>query len=253
MEAVRIPPLSDHNAWADFWYYEKGVNVIPADTQKKKTFMEWKRWQTESIPEELHDQWKKENKFEDGLAIILGRVWRGEHIGAYLIFIDCDNLKAIEEFCTRNGKTATLKQIAEKFIVEQHLDDTSKAHIFFYSEIPFPKKSSDVNVIGSNNKDDLLVPAFEVKGEGPHGIAYCTSSMHKNGHRYEIIGTTKPITLIVNQANEMKQHLDSICKRYGLKYLELDNGNGKALTPMPELFKDEFVIYEKHNRHEALM
>ena len=119
MEAVRIPPLSDHNAWADFWYYEIGVNVIPADTRKKKTFVEWKQWQTESIPEELHDEWKRENKFEDGLAIIVGKVWRGEHIGEYLVFIDCDNFKAIEEFCTKDGQTYSLKQVAEKYIVER--------------------------------------------------------------------------------------------------------------------------------------
>ena len=94
--------------------------MIPAHTQQKKTFMEWKQWQTESIPEELHDQWKKENRFANGLAIILGKVWRGEHIGEYLIFIDCDNLKAIEEGrYPRNGETATLKQIAEKFIVRE--------------------------------------------------------------------------------------------------------------------------------------
>ncbi len=30
-------PLDDHNGWADFWYYEIGANVIPADTQNKTT------------------------------------------------------------------------------------------------------------------------------------------------------------------------------------------------------------------------
>jgi hypothetical protein len=254
LEAVRIPPLSDHNAWADFWYYEIGVNVIPADTRKKKTFVEWKQWQTESIPEELHDQWKKEHRFADGLAIILGRVWRGEHIGEYLIFIDCDNLKAIEEFCTRNDETTTLKQIAEKFIVEQHPDDTSKAHIFFYSEIPFTKKSSDINVIDDPLKfKEDRIPAFEIKGRGTHGIAYCTPSIHKNGERYQILGTAMPIKLSEDQANQMMQHIDSICKKYGLQYLENDNGNGNALTPITDLFKDGFAIVEGHNRHLALL
>src|SRR5919108_464187 len=98
MEAVGIPPLEDHNAWADFWYYTIGVNVIPANTRQKKTFVEWKRWQIESIPEELHDQWKHDNAFKDGMAIILGKVWRGKHKGEYLIFIDLDNSRAIEDF-----------------------------------------------------------------------------------------------------------------------------------------------------------
>src|SRR5215211_3063052 len=219
MEAVGIPPLEDHNAWADFWYYTIGVNVIPAYTQKKKTFFEWKPWQLQSIPEEMHDQWKRENKFADGMAIILGKVHRGEHIDEYLVFIDLDNLKAIEEFCTRNGQTAALKQVAEKFIVEQHLDDTNKAHIFFYSEIPFVKKSSDVNIIGKN---DELAPAIEIKATGLHGIAYCTPSVHKNGQRYQILGTARPVKLSEDQANQMMQHIDSICKKYDLRYLEND-------------------------------
>jgi hypothetical protein len=243
------PPIMDHNAWADHWYYEIGVNMIPAHTKKKKTSVEWKRWQMEPIPEELHDQWKKENKFADGLAAVLGKVHQGEHIGEYFIFIDCDNLKAIEEFCTKDGQTHSLKQVAERYIVEQYPDDTNKAHIYFYSEILFPKKSSDTNIVGQ--KSDLI-PAIEVKGMGTHGIAYCTLSVHKNGQRYQILGTTKPVKLSENAANQMKQHIDAICKKYGLHYLQHDDGNGRALTPIPDLFKDEYVIVEGNNRHLQL-
>jgi hypothetical protein len=50
--------------------------------------------------------------------------------------------------------------MAHKFIVEQHKDNLEKAHIYFYSPIPFPKKSSD-SILG-----------LEVKGVGEHGIAY---------------------------------------------------------------------------------
>jgi P4 family phage/plasmid primase-like protien len=222
----------------------------------KKTFVEWKRWQTEPIPEELHNEWKATNAFADGMAIIVGKVWRGLHTGQHLTFIDCDNSKAIEEFCAingRRGETLSLDKIAEQFIVEQHKDDTNKCHIFFYSEIPFVKKSSDMAVIGSNNNREEEVPAFEVKGQGTHGIAYCTPSIHKNGEHYEIIGTKEPISLGSKPANELMQHLDNICRRYGLQYLENDNGNGKSLIPTTELFKDNFVIYKDHNRHLALL
>jgi hypothetical protein len=253
---LQSPPIDDLNAWADFWYYQIGVNVIPAHTRLKKTFVEWKEWQTNPIPEELHEQWKRENKFADGMAIVVGKVWRGNHTGKYLIFIDCDNRKAIEEFCTKNGQTVSLQYMAEKFIVEQHRDDESKAHIFFYSEIPFIKKSSDTNVVvGFADKikaDD--VPAFEVKGQGTHGIAYCTPSFHKNGHRYQFIGSTViPETLTENTAHEMMQHINTTCKKYGLQYLELDNRNGKALVPIEDLFSEDYTIHEGHNRHEALL
>jgi hypothetical protein len=242
VESVGIPPLTDHNLWADFWYYTVGVNLIPAHTRQKKTFVEWKRWQIEAIPEDLHAKWKAENAFANGMAIILGRVWRGEHNGEHLIFVDLDNSRAIDEFCTRADKTVPLKEIAEKFIVEQH------------SEVSFPKKSSDVNVIEDPSKfQSGELPAFEVKGKGTHGIAYCAPSVHKNGSRYQIIGTARPTKLSKSQAEEMKQHIDAICKKYGLQYLENEDRIGRSLRPVADLFRDEYIIVEGNNRHEALL
>ena len=253
---LRSPPSDDLNAWADYWRYELGLNTIPAHTLVKKTSISWKEWQMKPIPEELHEQWKRENKFADGLAIIPGKVWHGEHAGKYLIFIDCDNLKSIEEFCTRNGKTVSLRDISEKFIVEQHKDNPNKAHIYVYSETPFIGKSSDTNKVGIEKIANNELPALEVKGLGTHGIAYCTPSVHKNGERYQIIGTTMPITLNIRQAHELMQHIDSFLTKYGLGYLKnADNGigTGKALIPMEELGREDFVINEGHNRHEALL
>jgi hypothetical protein len=54
--------------------------------------------------------------------------------------------------------------------------------------------------------------------------------------------------------DDFVQHIDNICRKYSIPYLEAaDNGNGKALLPIPNLFKPDFTIYEGHNRHEALM
>jgi hypothetical protein len=47
-----------------------------------------------------------EDAFKDGMALILGEVWRGQYEAEYLIFIYLDNLKAIEEFCRINGVTS---------------------------------------------------------------------------------------------------------------------------------------------------
>jgi hypothetical protein len=249
------PPLEDFNKWADFWYYEKGVNVIPADTMHKKTYVQWKRYQTTEVSEEQLAAWKAENAFKDGLAIIPGKVWRGAHRDEHLIFIDLDNAKAISEFCAcfkdSSGNPSTLKkQIAERFIVEQHEDDPTKAHVFFYSEIMFPKKSSDIKAVGE--KDDEL-PTLEIKGSGLHGIAYATPSFHKNGHRYKIIGTVDPVKLSEDQAQELIERIGDICRRHGLHYLEWDSGDGNAQVPITELFKKDFVVLEKHNRHGALL
>jgi hypothetical protein len=152
---------------------------------------------------------KEQGVFLQGIAIIPGRVWhREDKKDQYFTFLDADKQKAIDELCSRNGKATTLQEMSQKFIVEQHKDNLQKAHIYFYSPMPFPKKSSD-SVLG-----------LEVKGLGEHGIAYCANSMHKDGQPYKIIGTTNPIVLTADQANEYIERIDEMCKRYDLEYLE---------------------------------
>jgi hypothetical protein len=134
------------NNWADFWRYDIGVNLIPADTVQKRPLVPWSEWQDKPIPEELHDHWKCSGDFDSGIAIILGKVYHnGQKEGLYLVGIDCDNAKAIDELCTQDDKTISLSQLAQWTLVEQHEDDRTKAHVLLYSHKPFPKKSSDSN------------------------------------------------------------------------------------------------------------
>ena len=240
----------DYNRGADFWRYEIGVNVIPADTRNKTPLVSWSTFQNNPVPVELHNKWKSNGDFSKGMAIIPGKIFhRKDRMEHYLVCIDADNLKAIVEMCTRNGKIITVQKFAEKTLVEEHRDDPSKAHFYFYSPRPFAKKSSDVALlsdkIGANK-----IPAFEVKGLGEHGIMYCTPSIHKDGHQYEILGKQDPVTLNLTEANELEKHLDDICKRNGIQYLEKGQ---KSMVPIEELFVDGKVIHEGHNRHEAVL
>ena len=206
-------PNTEHieafNSWSDHWRYNIGVNIIPADTKNKTTSIKWSQYQNNPISESQHEKWKKEGAFSNGIAIIPGKVWhRSDRQGLFFIFLDADKSNAINGLCTRNGRSTTLQEMSQKFIVEQHKDNLEKAHVYFYSPIPFPKKSSDPDL------------GLEVKGLGEHGIAYCTPSIHKDGEPYQIIGTTEPITLTEEEAKEFKLHIDSICKKYELEYLE---------------------------------
>jgi Bifunctional DNA primase/polymerase, N-terminal len=238
------------NDFADYWRDHIGVNVIPANTRKKETYESWKEWQDKPILKELHEEWKRSGAFNNGIGIILGKVWHNPHkTGLYLIGIDLDNKKAIEEICNRNGNTISLSQLSQWTMVEQHLDEPTKAHVLLYSRKPFPKKSSDNHSDLAGKLDRNGIPAIEVKGLGSHGILFVSPSVHQNGTPYQILGTLEPVI-----ADDFVNHIDNICRKYSIPYLEAaDIGNGKALTPIQDLFKTDFTIFEGHNRHEALM
>jgi hypothetical protein len=134
--------LKTINDWADFWRYQVGVNVIPANTQEKKTSISWKQFQNSPVSEEQFNQWKLVDAYRDGMALVVGKVWhRPDRQNLYLTFIDFDKQRGIDEVLTReDGLTLTLQQAAEKWIIEQHKGNMHKAHAYFYSPIPFPNK-----------------------------------------------------------------------------------------------------------------
>jgi hypothetical protein len=242
-----IRPLDDFNSWADFWRYDIGVNIIPADTKNKSTYIKWSEWQDKPIPEEQHNKWKQEYAFSKGIAIIPGKVWhREDKKDLYFTFIDADKLEAITEISNRNGKTISLNEMSQKFLIEQHKDNPDKAHIYFYSPISFPQKTAD-SILG-----------LEVKGIGEHGIAFCSPSIHKNGMHYEIIGNYQPVTLNVEQARELIQHIDQICIKYGLQYIEKgftssDISNNKLRNIIKTLVIDTTIKIPQGKRHVTLI
>src|SRR4051794_6582530 len=147
--ASRQEAMDYYNTFADFWRYEIGVNVIPAETKLKVTYIPWTQWQDKPIPEGQHNQWRSENAFEDGMAVVVGRVWHRQNLsGYYLVGLDADNRKAVEEICTHNGITVSLKEFADKTLVEQHKDNQNKAHFYFYATRPIKGKGSDQNTLG---------------------------------------------------------------------------------------------------------
>lgn len=237
------------NEWADFWRYKIGVNVIPAITKykKPKAGIQWTEWQTKPIPDEQHESWKKSGAFNDGMAIIVGKIWHNkEKSHCYLAAIDCDNEMAIKIVCRTD-----LKDLALKTLVEQHLDSPGKAHVYFYTAKPLPKKSSDKNnrkIAESIDKNQL--PAIEIKGEGRHGIMYVTPSPHENGTNYQVLGVYEPSTLDESTTDQLIAYLDSRLKAFGISW---NGSNGQPLLPMRDIMDDTTVIYEGHNRHEAIL
>lgn len=99
----------------DYWFYEVGVNVWPANTRDKRLSDNWKAKQDEAMSAEEYEEMKKQGDYIKGAAVITGKVWRGANIGYYLEGIDLDNKVAIEEFlrnCANDGKVPTLQELS---------------------------------------------------------------------------------------------------------------------------------------------
>ena len=235
------------NDWSDYWYKEIGANVIPANTKDKNTFESWANWKDQSIPEEVHESRKKSGYYNNGIAIITGPLWRGPYAGKYLVAIDLDNKKAIDEFC-RDG----LDELKQETIVEQ-TSNPQKMHIYFIVEREIPNKSSDktnATTLAKINANEI--PALEVRSNSK-GIMFCAYSPHKNGSNYQIKGTLKPE---IFNAQDLENRIGGICDKYGIPYGFNNSNNNNSTgyqTPIEDLWKPETKILEGHNRHLELL
>lgn len=232
------------NDWSDYWFYEIGANIVWANTKKKETYEKWSEYSDKSIPEEVHEARKKAGYYNKGIAVITGRLWRGPYTGKYLVAIDLDNPKAIEEFC-RYG----LEDLKQQTLVEQTANP-DKMHVYFIVDREIPNKASDkVDISKSEKIQANEIPALEVKSNSK-GIMFCSYSPHKNGSNYQIKGTLKPI---VFNANDLENRISLICDKYGIPYGFNNNNSNGYRIPIEELWETETKILEGHNRHEALL
>ena len=235
------------NQSADYWHYKIGVNVIKANTKVKETYENWSQWQDQSIPDQLHEERKQNGYYSNGIAIIPGPIWRGPYSGKYLVAIDLDNRKAIEEFC-KDG----LDDLKQQTLVEQ-TSNPDKMHIYFIVEREIPNKSSDKTNTETFEKINANeIPALEVKSNGK-GIMFCADSPHKNGSNYRIIGTLTPK---VFDAQVVEDRIGGICDKYNILYGFDNNNEGNSVyqqTPIEDLWKPETKILEGHNRHLELL
>ena len=241
---------STPNQYANFWRYCIGINIIPAVGKLKIPKVKWEQYQDAPIPQWQHEEWIKNNMFNEGMAIIMGKVWHNKDFeGCYIFGIDCDNTIAIDEFLTlSDGRKNTIQDFAKKTVVEQHLDNKNKMHFYGYTNqaVVLRDKTSD---IGKQGMDPSTMPAFEVKATSDF-LMYCAPSRHKDGHKYQIIGSLIPFKIDDNSAIKLQEKIDGICSKYGL-YTGSNSNDNKL--PIEELFKPGNPTQAGHNRHERLL
>ena len=141
--------------------------------------------------------------------MIPGKIWIGQFKGKYLVAIDLDNKKAIEEFC-KDG----LEELKQRTLVEQ-TSNPEKMHIYFIVDREIPNKASDKSNAEILKKIDANeVPALEVKSNGK-GIMFCANSPHQKDGNYHIIGTLKPE---IFKAQDVEDRIKGICDKYNIPY-----------------------------------
>src|SRR5829696_2536617 len=217
------------NKGAKYWRYTIGVETLPAlSKEKRPDLRSWEKYQREPVTDEEFQSWLDDDKFKNGVCILPGKIrHRSDRQHLYYIVIDGDKAHGIKELLTRNGHTPTLQEVAKQWIVEQHKDNTEKAHFGFYSPIPFPDKLPD-SIIG-----------LEVRcgAEGiSNRVVVVSPSIHKDGYPYEIIGTKDPVVLSELQALQLKQHINQICIRNGIEYLT-KTGNSRLDVKLKQTIK----------------
>ena len=232
------------NNTADFWINDVGANPLPVDTRKKKISVSWKEDQDKSIPIELHEYRKRNGDYNNGLAVMTGKIHKGKNEGKYLIGIDCDNLKALEEILTRDGKKITLQELANWTRVEQHKDDLNKAHIFILSTKSFKNKGRDPKF-----------PELAIEIKCDHLTIFTAPSIHQNGYPYEVLGVKEPIL-----CDDFEIHLDNIFKKFNIEYLEQNNNNIsklpdelRKLVHLLEIPKDFQFRINEGSRHTTMV
>ena len=153
------------------------------------------------------------------MAVSAGKVLhRPDKTDYYLISIEWDQSLGFGKLF----EGESIEEVVKKHLIEQHVDDKTRGHLWIYSPIQYPRKNPD-NVLG-----------LEIKSAGEHGIIISSPSIHKSGYRYEAQGTLEPYTYSREEALELLLRIDAICIKYNLEYL-VRNGNKsgrKLVSPL---------------------
>lgn len=218
--------MSDQFKDLDHIFYIIGGNVLDCPYKRKGRYKPWKKYQTSSISKKEYEISKKEHA-ESNWAVITGKTRRGAYQGKYLVVIDLDNNKAIEEFLSHFFNKKRIEEIYNLTIVVQHEDTKNqKAHIYFITERSIAKKCGIGTTRSDKIKDDNI-PHIEVKSDSST-MVMCPPSVHQNGYPYQIMGTRAIMELDECATIKLEQALNQIYQKYS-STIELSNGIASSI------------------------
>ena len=212
--------------WADYWRDVVGFNVIPMNG--KIPVEEYKQFFDRAIPIELHNYWRNNALFDNGIAIINGRLWNNEH-RKHLFghIVDTDTEAGTELIMNMKGVQLTLDDMIKRGIA---IEKTPRGfHFIIFSEMEFPHlaaNTSGVEVKGSNKLTTVAPTVTE-------------------GVRRELIGDSMKALEECVTFSDFMYHVNDKVKQYGIEYL---NGNGKTSYNPVLRNKQKIPKGQRHNR-----
>jgi hypothetical protein len=238
-----------------WWFYTVGTNIVAADTSKKNSgenpvTENWEEYQRHPQTEEEFESKLNSGKYDKGIGVVCGRLWRKEHKGEYLTCNDADNQIAIDELCRDQNGTAKLSNLADKTLVEGHDDDLSRVKIFYVT--PTPLNGKAINKDNNLKNANTSKPSFEIKGisrNGKFGLAFVSPSSHRDGKPYRPLGIMEIAVLDKDEKEKLELQLQSICKKYGMEYLH----NEDEVHNYIKYLEQPDTVLEEGMRHNSLI
>ena len=239
-----------------WWFYTVETNVVAADTGKKNSgenpvTENWEEYQRRPQAEEEFESKLNSGKYDKGIGVVCGRLWRGEHKGKYLTCIDADNQIAVDELCRDQNGSAKISNLADKTLVEGHDDDLSRIKAFYVT--PTPLNGKAINKDKNHNKNAYSSkPSLEVKGISRNGkfeLAFVSPSSHRDGRPYRPLGIQEIAVLDKEEKEKLELRLQDICKKYGMEYLH----NEDEVHNYIKYLEQPDTVLEEGRRHNSLI
>jgi hypothetical protein len=205
---------------------EYGLDIIAVDTAKKnqakiKSTAFFKESKNKILKEGLTtEQYLKKidtGIYDDGFAIICGRIRRGKYAGYKFIFIDIDLKEGVRAFLDTGDRKITLEELADKQYVEFNgVNRDQRIHIPYILE-----PDAEIAAKGADDKVGIEVNV--------NGVMFGAGSPHHNGGFYEQLGKANEIRILdmpqafmlsqVSQPRSPSIHLPNLLSRTHRIYL----------------------------------
>jgi Bifunctional DNA primase/polymerase, N-terminal len=206
------------------WPEKRGIPIFPADSCNKG--IHYNGWQEQDFSKVDFRKEMLDCKYDNGAAARTGKTLNE---GIYAIALDFDHWDAVIAWF---GSWENVVAHSKKSLVEWHKNQ-GKIHVILFANEPIPNKHI---YIGPNKA------LLEVRCDKQ--ALFISPSAHRDGNKYEPLGTTDIITLQSNSGLlQLKAKIDSLSSKY-----MSDEDKQRYYTWLED---DNTIIGEGEGRHDT--